>query len=213
MVMQDGDDALSFAARLHSTGQLRLLLENVFPARVRGHIRRLVEAAAGGESRFKRIVRHGEQWKTAADETLSLLRRWNSLFADVGDFSTLLIPALLGGVRSPYGRINSDVQIGFIKRNALEPSALSHLIRESVISFNTGLFDALLEYGVPTSTSYECGKSLLHLSARIPDHNLAATAFAPCLLSLTQSSINATRRALHHGWKQSLNENGTWRIS
>ncbi|KAL8703472.1 MAG: hypothetical protein Q9201_003346 [Fulgogasparrea decipioides] len=184
MAMQDGDDALSFAARLHSADHLRLLLENVFPARVRGHIQRLVEAAAGGESRFKRIVRHGERWKTAADETLSLLRRWHSLFPEVEDFSSLLLPALLAGIRSPYGRINSDVQTGFIRGNALEPSALSLLIRESVVSFNTDLFNALLEYGVPTSTMHDGGKSLLHLCARIPDHNLAATAFAPRLLKL-----------------------------
>lgn len=184
MAMQDGDDALSFAARLHSATHLRLLLENVRPTQVRGHIKRLVEAAAGGESRFKRIVRHGEQWKTAANETLSLLRRWHSLFPEADDFSSLLLPALLGGLSSPYGRINSDVQIGFIKAAELEPSAMSHLLRESVVSFNADLFIALLDYGVPVSAVYQGGKSLLHLCAKIPDHNLAATVFAPRLLAL-----------------------------
>ncbi|KAL8679203.1 MAG: hypothetical protein Q9186_004500 [Xanthomendoza sp. 1 TL-2023] len=182
--MQDGDDALSFAARLHSATHLRLLLENVRPAQVRGHLKRLIEAAAGGESRFKRIVRHGEQWKTAADETLSLLRRWHSLFPEAEDFSALLLPALLGGLKSPFGRINSDVQVGFIKAADLEPSAMSHLLRESVMSFNTDLFTELLDHGVPVSTTYQGGKSVLHLCAKIPDHNLAATEFAPRLLAL-----------------------------
>ncbi|KAL9029684.1 MAG: hypothetical protein Q9196_002108 [Gyalolechia fulgens] len=184
MVMQDGDDALSFAARLHSTTHLRLLLEHVRPAQLRGHMKRLLEAAAGGESRFKRIVRHGEGWKTADEETLSLLRRWNALFPEADDFSTTLLHALLGGLASPYGRINSDVQIGFIKGNALESSKLTDLLRESVISFNTALFNALLDYGVPANTLYTGDTSLLHLCAKIPDHNLAATAYAPRLLSL-----------------------------
>lgn len=182
--MQDGDDALSFAARLHSATHLRLLLENVRPAQIRGHLRRLVEAAAGGQSRFKRIVRHGEQWRTAADETLSLLRRWHSLFPEAEDFSDILRPALLAGLSSPYGRINSDVQMGFIKANGLKPSALIDLLRESVVSYNTDLFNALLDYGVPVSTTYAGGKNLLHLCAKIPDHNLAATAYAPRLLEL-----------------------------
>lgn len=184
LAMQNGDDALSFAARLHSATHLRLLLESVRPAQIRGHLKRLVEAAAGGESRFKRIVRHGERWRTAADETLSLLRRWHSLFPETEDFSDIIRPALLAGLRSPYGRINSDVQIGFIKANALKPSGLADLLRESVVSYNTDLFNALLDYGVPVGTTYDGGKSLLHLCAKIPDHNLAATAYAPRLLSL-----------------------------
>ncbi|KAI4257184.1 MAG: hypothetical protein L6R42_005819 [Xanthoria sp. 1 TBL-2021] len=184
MAMQDGDDALSIAARLHSATHLRILLENVRPAQVRGHIGRLIMAAAGGESRFKRIVRHGEQWKTAADETLSLLRRWHSLFPEAVDFSALLLPALLSGLNSPFGRINSDVQIGIIKASALEPSAMSELLRDSIVSFNTDLFVALLDHGVPVSSTFLGRKSLLHLCAKIPDHNLAATAFAPRLLAL-----------------------------
>ncbi|KAI4207744.1 MAG: hypothetical protein LQ346_000394 [Caloplaca aetnensis] len=182
--MQDGDDALSFAARLHSATHLRLLMEHTRPAQIRGHLKRLVEAAAGGESRFKRIVRHGEQWRTAADETLTLLRRWHSLLSEAEDFSNILRPALLTGLRSPYGRMNSDVQTRFIKTNALQPPGLVELLRESVVSYNTDLFNALLDYGVPINTKYDGGKSLLHLCAKIPDHNLAATSFAPRLLSL-----------------------------
>ncbi|KAL8673589.1 MAG: hypothetical protein Q9168_001987 [Polycauliona sp. 1 TL-2023] len=184
MAMQDGEDALSIAARLHSPIHLRTLLENVRPAQVRGHIGRLLVAAAGGESRFNRIVRHGDYWKTAADETLFLLRQWHSLFPEVDDFSALLLPALLSGLNSPFGRINSDAQISFIKESALEPATMSDLLRESLLSFNTNLFVALLEHGVPVSPIFQKGKSLLHLCAKIPDHNLAATEFAPRLLAL-----------------------------
>ncbi|KAL8854920.1 MAG: hypothetical protein Q9221_000427 [Calogaya cf. arnoldii] len=183
MAMQNGDDALSIAARLHSARHLRVLLENVRPAQVQGHIGRLILAAAGGESRFKRVVRHGEHWKTAADETLSLLRRWHSLFPEADDFSALLLPALLSGLNSPFGRINSDVQIGFIKASALEPSAMSELLCESIVSFNTDLFVALLDHGVPVDSTFQGRKSLLHLCAKIPDHNLAATVFASRLLA------------------------------
>ncbi|KAI4259535.1 MAG: hypothetical protein LQ352_000722 [Teloschistes flavicans] len=187
LAAQDGEDALSFAARFHSASHLQLLLENVFPSRVRGHIKRLVKAAAGGESRFKRIVRHGETWKLAADHTLTLLHKWNIVFPEVVEFSTLLLPALLAGIRSPYGRINTDVQMSFIRGVALKPSEMSQLIRESVVSFNAELFEALLDYKVPITTTYDGGKSLLHLCARIPDHNLAATTFAPRLLKLGAS--------------------------
>ncbi|KAL8708240.1 MAG: hypothetical protein Q9220_006817 [cf. Caloplaca sp. 1 TL-2023] len=183
MAEQDEDDALSFAARLHSATHLRLLMENVRPARVRGHIGRLVEAAAGGESRFKRIVRHGEDWRIAADETLNLLRGWYSLFPEAEKFSALLQPALLAALNSPYGRINSDVQLGFIKGNALAPPILKYLLRESVLSFNTELFNSLLDYDVPVTAVYDGGKNLLHFCAKIPDHNLAATAFAPRFLA------------------------------
>ncbi|KAL8835136.1 MAG: hypothetical protein Q9170_003441 [Blastenia crenularia] len=184
MAVQDGDNALSFAARLYSTTHLRLLLENVRPAQIRGQLKRLVEAAAGGESRFKRIIRHGERWRIAADDTLSLLRRWNSLFPEAQEFPDILLQSLLAGLSSPYGRINYDVQVGFIKANALEPACLTDLLRESVVSFNTELFNALLDYGVPAGSMHKGGKSLLHLCAKIPDHNLAATAYAPRLLSL-----------------------------
>ncbi|KAI4105445.1 MAG: hypothetical protein L6R37_002708 [Teloschistes peruensis] len=196
LAAQDGDDALSFAARFHSASHLQLLLENVFPSRVRGNIARLVQAAAGGESRFKRIVRHGEGWRLAADQTLTLLHKWNLVFSDVADFSALLLPALLAGIRSPYGRINTDVQMSFVLALNLKPSEMGQLIRESVVSFNPELFEALLDYEVPISTTYEGGKGLLHLCARIPDHNLAATAFAPRLLKLGASLDQADENGL-----------------
>lgn len=180
----DGDDALSFAAKLHLTAHLQLLLENVRPSQVRGHLQRLIAAAAGGESRFTRILRHGKRWTKAASETLLLLRNWNSLFPDAGNFGKLVLPALEIGLKTPYGRTNTDVQVDFIKSTKIEPIDLHNLLRESVMSFNKALFDALLDYGVPVSTLFERKKSLLHLCAKIPDHSVAATDFGPRILEL-----------------------------
>lgn len=180
----DGDDALSFAAKLHLTAHLRLLLENVRPAHMRGHLRRLIAAAAGGESRFTRILRHGRRWTTAAKETLQLLRDWNALFPDASDFRSLVLPALESGLKTPYGRTNTDVQVDFIKSTGIEPVNMHKLLRESVLTFNKELFDALLDCGVPVSTLFERKKGLLHLCAKIPDHSVATTDFAPRLLDL-----------------------------
>ena len=187
----DGEDALSFAAKLHLTGHLRLLLENVRPSQVRGHLRRLISAAAGGESRFTRILRHGKRWTTAGTETLQLLRGWNTLFTDADDFRSLVLPALESGLKTSYGRTNTDVQVDFIKSTGIEPASMHDLLRESVMSFNKELFDALLDYGVPVSTLFERKKSLLHLCAKIPDHSVAAAEFAPRLLDLG-AQIDAT---------------------
>ena len=180
----DGDDALSFAAKSHLTAHLRLLLENVRPSQLRGHLLRLITAAAGGESRFTRILRHGRRWTTAATETLQLLRDWNSLFPDADDFRSLVLPALECGLKTSYGRMNTDVQVDFIKSAGIDPVHMHNLLRESVLSFNKELFDALLDYGVPVSTLFEEKKGLLHLCAKIPDHSVAATEFAPRILDL-----------------------------
>ena len=180
----DGDDALSFAAKSHLTAHLRLLLENVRPSQLRGHLHRLITAAAGGESRFTRILRHGRRWTTAASETLQLLRDWNSLFPDSDDFRSLVLPALECGLKTSYGRMNTDVQVDFIKSAGIDPAHMHNLLRESVLSFNKELFDALLDYGVPVSTLFEENKGLLHLCAKIPDHSVAATKFAPRILDL-----------------------------
>ena len=181
---EDGDDALSFAARLHLKKHLRLLLENVRPSQLAGHLGRLIAAVAGGESRFTRILRHGKNWTTAPMETLQLLRDWNALFPDADDFRSLVLPALESSLKSSCGRMNTDIQVDFIKSTGIEPAHMQNLLRESVLSFNNALFDALLDYGVPVSTLFERKKSLLHLCARIPDHSVAATEFAPRLLTL-----------------------------
>ena len=184
MASTNGHDALSFAARLHLVSHLRLLLENIPPARVRGHLHRLIEAAAGGESRFTRMQRHEEHWTTAATATLQLLKDWNNLFSDAKDFNELLLPAIRTGLRSDYGRMNSDVQINFIEINAIDPLKMNELLKDTVLNFNVELFDALLDYGVHATGIFERGKTLLHLCAKIPDHSLAASSFAPRLLDL-----------------------------
>lgn len=99
----DGEDALSFAARLHLATLLRYLLENTRPIRVRGHLSRLTEATLGGESRFKRMTRHGERWITAAGETLQVLKEWHILLSEGEKFTTILLPALRLSLKTPYG--------------------------------------------------------------------------------------------------------------
>ena len=106
---EDGEDALSFAARLHSATILRYLLENTRPIRVRGHLSRLTTAALGGESRFKRMTSHGERWITAAGETLQLLRDWHTLFSEAESFTSILLPALRASLKTPYGMFNRDL--------------------------------------------------------------------------------------------------------
>ena len=104
----DGEDALSFAARQHSAVLFRYLLENTRPFRVRGHLRRLIEATLGGESRFKRMTRHGARWITAAGETLQLLKDWHSLFPEAEDFTSILLPALRASLKTSYGMFDLD---------------------------------------------------------------------------------------------------------
>ncbi len=178
----EGDDALSFAARSHQASRLRLLLKNVRPAQLCGHVSRLLEAAAGGESRFSRMKRHGVNWESAAEETLQLLKDWDLLFADCSDFKVLLVRALVNSLKSAHGRMSTDVQMCFIEQSGIEPSDLCELLSESVLTFNVRLFSSLLVYGVPVTTLHNRKKSLVHLCAKIPDHSLAATAFAPRLL-------------------------------
>ena len=184
MQAASGEDALTFAARLHLADHLRLLMEHVRPVDIRGHIGRLLEAAAGGESRFTRVTRHGATWKTAAVKTFDLLKEWNVLFQDAASFRDLVIPAVESGAVSAFGRVNTDVQVAFIENISIKPSQLVNMLRLSVLGYNKDLFDALLRLIVPLNNAYECGRSLLHLCARIPDHSLAATAFAPRLLTL-----------------------------
>lgn len=184
IAIDDGTDSLYFATQLHLARHLRLLLENVRPAQVRGHLRRLVEAAASGESRFVRMTRHESEWKSAAAETLSLLQRWNSLFTDESDFKNLLLPALHQSLFSAYGRMNADVQISYIEDMITNLSELSGLLRDSVVTFNKEVFHALLDRGVPVNGCFEQGRNLLHLCAKIPDYIMATTVFAPRLLAL-----------------------------
>lgn len=178
------DDSISFATRLHLASHLRRLLENVLPARIRRHIRRLIEEAASDESRFTRMKRHGEVWKTVVIDTLQLLRDWNDLYPDSKDFGALILPALDNSLRSPFCRMNTDVQLALIESAIVGESNLSHLSCGSVLIFNTELFDGLLDYGVSVINIFDRKESALHLYAKISDHSLTATAFAPRLLNL-----------------------------
>ena len=80
--------------------------------------------------------------------------------------------------------MNTHIQVGCFKNHGIEPSRLIGLLRDSVTSFNTPLFNALLDYGVPVTANFEDPKTLLHLCAKIPDHSLASQEFAPRLLEL-----------------------------
>ena len=179
-----GEDALSLAARLHLTRHLRLLLENVRPTLFRTRLPRLVEAAAGGVSRFTRMTRHGENWMKACEDTFEILQKWNEILSGTESFSTIMLPALQGGLQTSFGRMNTDVQLSLIKKGLVTPSSLTGLLKDAVLTYNTELFNALLSLHVPTGQKYNGGKSLLHLCARIPDHNLAAVSFAIPLLRL-----------------------------
>ena len=181
---RNGEDALSFAARLHLASHLRLLMEHIRPVQLRGQMQRLLAAAAGGESRFTRMLRHQGNWKQAALETLALLMRWNQLFDDELDFDNMIVPAIHVALRSNYGRMNADIQTQFIKALGVDASQMQTLLRDTVLSYNLDLFNSLIDLGVPVTKTFEDGKTPLHLCAKIPDHNLAATEFAPRLLDL-----------------------------
>ena len=182
MLTNDGDDSLSYAARLHRTSHLRLLLESIPLIKVRGCIGRLIEAAASSQSPFARMKMHGENWQSEAIKTLQLLQGWNALTPESADFQDLVLQALHRSLKAEYGRKNSDIQISFIKETSIHQLDLRNLLRESVLTFNTELFESLLDYGVPIDCLDEHKKSLLHLCAKIPDHATAATKFAPRLL-------------------------------
>ena len=182
ILTDDGDDSLSYAARLHRTSHLRMLLESIPLVKIRGCIGRLIEAAASSQSPFARMKMHGENWQSEAIKTLHLLQGWNALMTDSTDFMNLVLQALHGSLKAKYGRKNSDVQISFIKETSIHQLDLRNLLRESVLTFNVKLFESLLDYGVPINSLDEHKKSLLHLCAKIPDHATAATEFAPRLL-------------------------------
>ena len=119
---------------------------------------------------------------STAEEMLQLLQDWYLLFADVNDFTALLLWGLLNRLKSAHGRMNTDVQMCFIKKLAIQPSDLCEFLSGSVLTFNVDLFCNLLDYGVPVTNIYGRRKTIVHLCAELLDHSLAATAFAPRLL-------------------------------
>ena len=188
--LDHGENALSAAARMHSASHLRMLLSNVRPVQVREHFPKLMEAALGGISRFARLVRHGKQWKTAAEDTLKLLKDWVCLYYGADYFAPVLIASLESSVNCAHARMNTDVQMASIYANKVDPSLLENLLRKSILSFDKSLFNALLEYSVPVTGSFQSQKTLLHLCARIPDHSVAASDFAPRILA-SGGDVNA----------------------
>lgn len=141
----DHEDALSFAARLHSATFLQYLLEYTRPIQVRGHISRLAEAALGGESRFKRMTRHGERWITAAGETLQLLKHWHALFPEAENFTIILLPALRASLKTPYGMLTSDSIVPTLLRDSfstiLFQEALSLPVWSLYVFYHNGILN------------------------------------------------------------------------
>lgn len=181
--LDDGDNALFVAARTHCVTHLRMLLMRVRPLEVQNQFYKLIEAALVGVSRFSRLVRHGRKWKQAAERTLSLLRDCYVLYTEADDFVPVVIPCLEECVKSPYARMNKDVQMTAITSNGISPSLLQGLLRETVLNFDKDLFEALLEYGVPVGGKFSHHKTLLHLCAWVPDHSIAAHTFAAQLVN------------------------------
>ena len=177
-------DALFFASQLHLASHLRLLLENLRPVQVRGHMRRLFGGATNGESRFARITRHTSKSITAAIETLQLLLDWSHLFPDSVDPKENLLLALRSSLDSDYGPMNTDVHVAFIDKIHPEPSMLTDLLRDSVVRCHPQLFDSLIKRNVPVKGRFDDDKTLLHLCARITDEISPAREFAPRLLEL-----------------------------
>lgn len=178
-----GENALHVAARTHSASHLRMLLAHVRPVDVHTHFSKLVEVALGGTSRFARLVRHGKQSKANADEILGLLKDWSVFYSGPEFFVPVLISSLESSVACVYAAMNTDLQMTAIHAHKIEPSLLVNILNESILRFNKGLFNALLDYGVPVTTTFRFQKSLLHSCARIPDHSVAASEFAPRILA------------------------------
>ena len=182
VALEDGENALIFAASHHCSSHLRLLLTHSQPTLVKDQFQNILVAALGGVSRFKRLFRHGIRWKIAAEETLKLLRDWDLLYNGADHYERALLRSLSSNARNAYARMNTDVQMASIHASRIDHSLLGDLLRESVLNYDKGLFDALLDYDVPTDGTFKHHKTLLHLCAKIPDHSVAASDFAPSLL-------------------------------
>lgn len=113
-----------------------------------------------------------------------MLQRFARIITSDAAFKDLIGSAVLGGAASGFGRVNVDVQLSLIKDTDIAPEMLNNLLRHSILTFNKELFDGLLGLGAPLDSTFERGRNLLHLCARIPDHSLAATAFAPRLIGM-----------------------------
>ncbi|KAL6713986.1 hypothetical protein ACLMJK_008480 [Lecanora helva] len=180
--LENGNNALLVAAESHCVTHLRMMLMRVRPLDVHDQFLPLIQAALGGISRFTRLVRHGKEWRTAAEKTLRFLRDCYALYTEADDFIPVLIPCLESCVDKAYARMNTDVQMEAITSNEIFPSLLQGLLRRAILNFDKDLFEALLEYGVPIDGTFENKKTLLHFCAWVPDHSIAAHKFAARLV-------------------------------
>jgi hypothetical protein len=91
-----------------SSENLKLLLGNLRPVRVRRHMCRPFEGANSGESKFARITRKSN---ATVIEALRLLWNWNDLFPDFVDPKENLLSALRSSFNldSDYGSMNTDL--------------------------------------------------------------------------------------------------------
>ena len=178
-----GVNALHLCARLHLVKHLQLLLKHTSPAKVEGFVSRLLLEAASGESRFRHVLRHGNDWKTAPLEILKLLQAWNTVFPDSDEFTSMILAALRQSIHSSFGPSNTDIQVLFIDTYNIPPKDCTLLLVESILTDNKDMFDLLLERQVPVTGRFEQGKTLLHLCAQNPNNTTPIQYFAQQLLN------------------------------
>ena len=186
-----GVNALHLCARLHLVKHLQLLLKHISPAKVEGFVSQLLVEAASGESRFRHILRHGNDWKTAPLEILKLLQAWNTVFPDSDEFTSMVLAALRQSLHSSFGPSNTDIQVLFIDTCSIPPKDCTLLLVESILTDNKDMFDLLLERQVPVTGRFEQGKTLLHLCAQNPNNTTTIQYFAQQLLNFEGVDVNA----------------------
>ena len=186
-----GVSALSLCARLHLHTHLRLLLKHTRPIEVEGWLYRLILEAASGESRFSRIIRHGNGWQMASLETLKILISWHAIFQGMPDFNSMLLSALKECLTSPFGPSNTDIQVQFLDMCGIPAAKCAPLLGESILSDNRTMFDHLIGRGVPVTDHFEDGKTLLHLCAQNPNNTTTIKYFGEELLKQANIDINA----------------------
>ena len=186
-----GVDALHLCGRLHLSRHLQLLMGQILPIKMKGRVSQLLVEAASGESRFRHILRHGNDWKTAAMETFKLLQSWNTLFPDTDNFHTIVLSALRQSLHSSFGPSNTDIQILFLDTCSVAPEKCTSLLAESIITDNRDMFDLLLERTVPVTGRFDNEKTLLHLCAQNPNNTTTIKYFGQRLLDIGGIDINA----------------------
>ena len=186
-----GVNALHLCARLHLGKYLQLLLKHVLPAKIEGFVSQLLMEAASGESRFRHVLRHGNDWKTAPLEILKLLQAWNTVFPDSHDFNSMVLAALRQSLHSAFGPSNTNIQILFIYTCSIPSEDCTLLLAESIVTDNKDMFDLLLERKVPVTGRFEQGKTLLHLCAQNPNNTTTIQYFAQQLLKFDGVDANA----------------------